>query len=259
MSKIVVNPAVKWGDFTPNATEYGRRPPYSNVVLSSLVRTVRARFETVVLAELGAGTGNLLRSFKEEDITGFAIEPNKEMRAVARDLSSCDKRFEWRVGTAEESGLPSASVNWVLLGNAYQFVDPQTMFKEAKRILVAGGFLTIIWNLRHFRRDPLQRSIEQMVNGLVGHLKRTGLSVTEIMESMNTGGNFNEFIYTEASHKQILSSDRFLATWKAGHDVPSQVSAEMWDHIISHTARMIPDQMEIETIWLTRAWTFFLA
>lgn len=255
MNQPAIQPAVTWGDFSPNANEYGQRPPYSDVVLSSLFQTVRAQCGSVKIAEFGAGTGNLLRSFKEDEISGFAVEPNKEMRAVAQKLAAADRRFEWVPGTAENSTLPPASVNWVLLGNAYQFVDPLAMFSEAKRILVPGGFLTIIWNVRHFKRDPLQRSIEEMVNRLAGNLKRTGISVAEIMENMDTGGCFREFVYTEATHKQTLSAERFLATWKAGHDVPSQVSAELWKHIIDETDRMIPKRGSIDTIWLTRAWT----
>ncbi|MER8536382.1 class I SAM-dependent methyltransferase [Mesorhizobium sp. M1005] len=255
MNRTALQPAVKWGDFSPNASEYGQRPPYSDVVLSALARTVTEQFGPIWLAELGAGTGNLLRSFKEAEIGGFAVEPNKDMRAVARKLAPNDQRFEWVEGTAEQSNLPPASVNWVLLGNAYQFVDPLAMFAEAHRILVPGGFLTLIWNVRHFRKDPLQCSIEEMVKRLAGSLKRTGISVAEIMDSLDTGERFLEVLYAEASHKRIFTPDRFLATWKAGHDVPSQVSADMWRRIIKETERMIPDQPAIETIWLTRAWT----
>ncbi|WP_213290626.1 class I SAM-dependent methyltransferase [Bradyrhizobium sp. sGM-13] len=256
MNEVAIQSAVCWGDFSLNAAAYGQNPPYSHVVLSSLLRTVRAQFDAVRIVELGAGTGNLLRSFIDKDIHGFAVEPNKEMRAVARSLAPDDTRFEWIEGTAEEANLPPRSANWVLLGNAYQFVQPAAMFKETSRILVPGGFLTIIWNVRHFKRDALQRSIEEKVKRMAGNLKRTGSSVAALMENVDTNGQFNEYMYMEASHKQVFSSERLLASWNAGHDIPSQVSAEMWQHVVSEIARMIPKQDSIETTWLTRAWTF---
>ncbi|WP_354133312.1 methyltransferase domain-containing protein [Bradyrhizobium sp. RT9a] len=91
-------------------------PPYSHVVLSYLLKTIRAQFDAVRIVELGAGTGNLLRSFIDEDIHGVAVEPNKEMRAVARSLAPDDTRFEWIEGTAEKANLSPRSANWVLLG-----------------------------------------------------------------------------------------------------------------------------------------------
>ncbi|MFB9264814.1 class I SAM-dependent methyltransferase [Bradyrhizobium erythrophlei] len=256
MRKVAAQPTVRWGDFSLSAADYGQNPPYSHVVLSSLLRTVRAQFDAVRIVELGAGTGNLLRSFIEKDIHGFAVEPNREMRAVARSLAPDDTRFEWIEGTAEKANLPPRSAAWVLLGNAYQFVQPSAMFKETSRILVPGGFLTIIWNVRHLKRDALQRSIEATARQMVGDLKRTGSSVAELMENVDTNGRFNEYLYIEASHKQVFSPERLLASWKASHDIPSQVSAEMWHHIVSEIAHLIPKQDSIETTWLTRAWTF---
>lgn len=250
-----ITAAVKWGDFTPNATEYGQRPPYSSVALQVLTQLVTKSFGSVRLAELGAGTGNLLRSFGDLEVRGFAVEPNAAMQAVAHDLAPNESRFDWVTGTAEDSGLADACANWVLLGNAYQFVDPPQMFREAHRILEQDGFLTIIWNVRDFERDALQRDIEQMVKREVGALKRTGSSVEEIMEAMDTGGLFTHHCYVEARHEQRFSPERFLDTWKAGHDVPSQVSEEKWQEIIEKTARMIPPEEVIYTFWRTRAWT----
>lgn len=248
--------AMVWGDFTSNAADYGQRPPYDGRVLSALVFLVRNRFGNVRLAELGAGTGNLLRSLEETDISGYAIEPNPAMRSVARDLAPNERRFKWLDGTAESSGLSDACVNWTILGNAYPFVDTAAMFREARRILVSQGFLTIAWNVRDFKRDALQDSIEETVKTMVPNLRRTGSSVVDIMEETNTGGLFREFLYIEGKHIQTFSPERFLATWKAGCDVPSQTSPKLWEEIIEKTKTMIPSADQIETRWLTRTWTF---
>ncbi|KKA10860.1 hypothetical protein VP03_26930 [Sinorhizobium meliloti] len=255
MPKEATKPAINWGDFTSNAKEYGERPPYSSVVLAMLAGTVTSSFGNVCIAELGAGTGNLLRSFDSDDVRGYAVEPNPAMQAVAHQLAPHDSRFEWITGTAEASGLPDNSVNWVLLGNAYQFVDPPKMFQEAHRILHKNGFLTIIWNVRDFKRDVLQREIEEMVKGEVADLKRTGTSVVEIMDIMDTKGLFKNVSYVEASHDHYFTPERFLDTWKAGCDVPSQVTEEGWNAILEKTAQMIPRDESIRTNWITRAWT----
>ncbi|TYL71434.1 class I SAM-dependent methyltransferase, partial [Bradyrhizobium cytisi] len=205
---------------------------------------------------LGAGTGNLLRSFDDQRVTGYAVEPNDAMHAVAYRLAPHDSRFQWMSGTAESSRLPDNSVNWALLGNAYQFVDAYKMFKEAYRILREHGFLTIIWNIRDLKRDQLQREIEEMVKCEAPGLKRTGESIADMMDAIDPNGLFSEYCYVEARHEQHFTPERFLDTWKASHDVPSQVSKQQWDDILNKTARMIPRESWIRTIWITRAWTF---
>jgi SAM-dependent methyltransferase len=244
-----------WGDFTFNAEDYARRPNYSPVVLKALVETLRSGPGAIRLAEFGAGTGNFLRSLAGLEVCGFAVEPNPRMREIAHRLSPDDRSFEWVEGTAERSGLADASVDWVVLANAYQFVDPAAMISEACRVLRPRGYLTIIWNLRDFAEDALQSAIEARVRDITGPLKRTGLAVDQIMESFDAADRFDAHLYVEAGHRQIMDPEQLLATWKAGHDVPSQVSPQLWADVVAETARMIPAAPEIETFWLTRAWT----
>jgi len=256
---MTVQTAVKWGDFSTQVRYYSQRPPYSYDVLRCLVHYVQDEFPEIKIAELGAGTGNLLRSFHDLDVGGYAIEPDRKMRDEAFRLSEGNnsfKSFVWREGTAEATGLPDQSVNWILIGNAYQFLDPDRTFPECRRILQASGFLTVFWNIRDFARDPLQGGIEEMVSKMVPGLKRTSLSIDAIMKGMDTKGMFKECLYVEAGYMRAYSPEGFLATWQAGGDVPSQVSPAVWRDIIAATERMIPKQPQIETLWRTHAWTF---
>lgn len=250
------NSAARWVDFSISAAEYGKRVPYSAVVLASLVRTVASIFGGVLLAELGAGTGSLLRSFGDQKVTGYAVESSGAMRAVAHYLAPDESRFEWVSGNAESCPLPDNAVNWVLLGNVYQLVDPSKMFREAHRILRENGFLTIIWNIRDFKRDQLQREIDDMVKREVPGLQRTGMSMVDVMNDLDTERLFSEYCYVEARHEQNFTPERFLDAWKASHEIPSRLSKEQWNDVLSKTARMIPHKQLIRTIWITRAWTF---
>lgn len=249
-------PAARWGRFRINATEYGQRFPYSAVVLASLTGVVARTFGDVVIAVLGAGTGNLLRSFGGERVRGYAVESSGAMRAVAHHLAPHDCRFEWVSGTPESCPLPNNSVNWVLLGNVDRFFDPSRTFREAHRILKENGFLTIIWNIRDLKRDRLQQAMEEMVIRELSCVRRTGSSGAQIMDGVDTEGLFSEYCYAHARHEQKLPPERFLEVWKAGQDIPPSVSESHWDHILSKTARVIFCESSVCTIWRTCAWTF---
>ncbi|MGY8678605.1 class I SAM-dependent methyltransferase [Bradyrhizobium sp. UFLA05-153] len=248
--------AARESHFSINATEYGKRLPCSGIVLASLTRTVTSVFGDALVAELGAGTGNLLRSFGSQKVNGYAVESSGAMRAVARHLAPHETRFQWVSGTAESCPLLDDSVNWVLLANVYHLVDPSKMFREAHRILKEYGFLTIIWNVRDLRRDQLQLEMEEMVKREVSDLKRIETSVAEIMDAVDTEGLFSEYCYVEARHEQNFTPERFLDAWKAGYDVPTQMSRQQWNDILRKTAPTLHRKSLIRTRWITRAWTF---
>lgn len=251
--------AVRWGDFSGQAKFYSQRPPYAFDVLRCLVGLIQRDANDVHMAELGAGTGNLLRSFRDLPVSGYAIEPDPVMQKEAQRLSVGNRSFtgfKWFEATAEASSLPDASVDWVIIGNAYQFLDAERLFPECHRILGPGGYLTIIWNIRDFANDALHQGIEDMVNDMVPGLRRTSVSLDDVMRRVDTRNLFDEYIYIKQPYVQSYSPDSYLATWQAGGDVPSQVSPEKWDEIIAATRKMIPDEPEIKTKWVTRAWTY---
>ncbi|WP_081160110.1 methyltransferase domain-containing protein [Ensifer aridi] len=78
------------------------------------------------------------RSFSHLDVDGFAVEPNPAVQAVTHELAPNESRFDWV--TAKDPGFADACANGVLLGNAYQFVAPPRMFREAYRILEQDGW-----------------------------------------------------------------------------------------------------------------------
>src|SRR5260370_1268325 len=106
-----IQTAVKWGDFTKEAAPYSRRPPYDRTILTALAGLARATGEPVV-TEIGAGTGNLLRSLESLGLGGFAVEPNQAMRDIAAGLAPRNSRFAWKSGTGEATGLGANSIDW---------------------------------------------------------------------------------------------------------------------------------------------------
>ncbi|MGW9629045.1 class I SAM-dependent methyltransferase [Microbacterium sp. NPDC055521] len=107
------------------------------------------------LADVGAGTGKLTRVVVEaRDADVVAIDPDAAMLAKLREQVPGVPTF---LGTAEALPLPDASVDAVVLGQAWHWVDPVTASAEIGRVVRPGGTLGLIWNARDSRVDWVRR------------------------------------------------------------------------------------------------------
>ena len=89
--------------------------------------------------DLGAGTGKLTRAVRALGIECVAVEPDDEMRAAIDG--------EALAGTAEQIPLPDASVDAVLVGQAFHWFDPARAIPEMVRVLRPGGTVGLMWNV----------------------------------------------------------------------------------------------------------------
>lgn len=101
-----------------------------------------------LIADIGAGTGISSVLFLDAGYKVMAIEPNKEMREKAIALFGHYPGLHVADGTAENSGLPSSSVDAVIAGQAFHWFDAQATREEFKRILRENGIVVLVWNER---------------------------------------------------------------------------------------------------------------
>ena len=91
--------------------------------------------------DLGAGTGQLTSVLLDLGLDVTAVEPDGAMRALV------DPRATGLAGTAERVPLADASVDGVLVGQAWHWFDPASAVAEVRRVLRPGGTLGLLWNL----------------------------------------------------------------------------------------------------------------
>jgi SAM-dependent methyltransferase len=100
------------------------------------------------VADLGSGTGILSRLLLESGARVFGVEPNAAMRAAAEGALVGEGRFTSVDGTAEATGLGSASVDLVTAAQAFHWFDVGRTRVELTRIVRPGGHAALIWNVR---------------------------------------------------------------------------------------------------------------
>lgn len=138
-------PTERFGD---RVADYAQaRPGYPPALTEWLIAQARLEADAVV-ADLGSGTGLFTRDLLAAGLRVHAVEPNAPMRAEAERSLSSALGFMSQAGTAEATGLATASVDLVTAAQAFHWFDLEAARAEARRILKPGASAALIWNVR---------------------------------------------------------------------------------------------------------------
>lgn len=140
------------------------RPAYPASVVDQLVEVTRrgladhsasksdpAGEQGPRIADIGAGTGKMSALIAERGICVEAVEPSEAMRQQMSEALE-DRSPLWRHliaihnGTAEDTGLPTGSVDLVVYAQSWHWVDEELASYEASRILKDRGGIGVVWN-----------------------------------------------------------------------------------------------------------------
>src|SRR3954471_2942331 len=94
------------------------------------------------ILDLGAGTGKLTQVAAALGHDVVAVDPSEEMLTVCRKLAGVDTM----VGAAESIPLAHASVDAVIVGQAFHWFDHSRALPEIARVLRPHGVLGLLWN-----------------------------------------------------------------------------------------------------------------
>ncbi len=149
--------------FTRRVDHYVKhRPTYPRAVIGLLERGCGLTSDSVV-ADVGSGTGLLSELFLNNGNRVLGVEPNREMREAGERRLAHHPRFASVAGTAEETTLDDASVDFVTAGQAFHWFDPGRTRTEFARILEPGGWAVLVWNLRRKDRMPFLAAYERLL------------------------------------------------------------------------------------------------
>jgi SAM-dependent methyltransferase len=152
--------------FGAHAADYAQhRPSYPadgiRWALAAADRPVRS------VLDLAAGTGKLTAGLLPLGLTVTAVEPDDEMRTF---LSRQFPQVTALPGTAEEIPLPAASVDAVVVGQAFHWFDRDRALDEIARVLRPGGAVGALWN-----------GEDTSVEWVAALMNETGTSVTGVV------------------------------------------------------------------------------
>ncbi|WP_271610832.1 class I SAM-dependent methyltransferase [Bradyrhizobium sp. CCBAU 21360] len=229
-----------FGSFSEVAESYPRRPPYSRRVLQMLVDQVKNLAGSPTFADIGAGTGAIAYALADMGLTGYAVEPNTEMVAVGQRLGRAYPTVSWISAPGECTGLPDGTLDWVCYSSSFHWTNKSEALREVMRILRPRGFFTITTFLNDLETDPFQLEIEAKLRDMVPALRRARLPYVAEMETyealLNQYPELGNCVSLATTEAISMSEEQYLNYWAGFHDIPSQVSPEVWTSILQMVA-----------------------
>jgi SAM-dependent methyltransferase len=182
------------------------RPHYPRDVLEFLRRKLGMRPEHVV-ADIGSGTGISSELFLANGNQVIGVEPNREMREAGEQLlKQRFPKFRSVDATAENTTLPNHSVDFIIVGQAFHWFDPDAARAEFMRIVKPGGWVVLMWNDRWIRESSFAAEYERIVDSFntdVTHVHHS--NVTKKDDAAAIREFFaNDFRRVEFPNQQIL-------------------------------------------------------
>lgn len=124
--------------FTGFADLYDKYRPAPPDVLADLLTRIANAPRPALIVDLGSGTGLSTRYWADKADQVIGVEPTKDMRAQA-EVQTEAKNVIYREGFSHQTGLPAHCTQIVTCSQSLHWMEPQSTFEEATRILVTGG------------------------------------------------------------------------------------------------------------------------
>lgn len=251
---------LKAGDFTGLAKDYSQhRPDYCPSVLNSLLGLLEKPKAEVDFVDVGAGTGIWTRMVFNSGVkSATAVEPNADMRKNGI-LDSRHTSLKWQAGSAEETGLPPGSADWLTMASSFHWASFDAATREFHRVLRPGGRFTALWNPRLIEVNPLLMEIEAYLDRLRPNIKRVSSGRSGITETLTNrlweSPYFEDVVYVEGRHIIKMTPDRYLGAWRSVNDLRVQLGPDKFDSFLRFVEKCIAGQSFIEATYLTRAWS----
>ena len=157
---------------TPGAREYGKvfdevaaeydrnRPMYPGELVDQACQVAGIGAGDRVL-EIGCGSGQLTRSLVARGLHVTALEPGKNLIALARQNLAGAAAVEFINARFEDASCPHEHFRGVFSASALHWVDPKVSWRKIADVLVPGGTLALIqyFGLEEQRSEDDQEAV----------------------------------------------------------------------------------------------------
>jgi len=213
------------------------RPTYPQEAIDYLYNVVGLNSQSEVL-DVGAGTGIFSKLLVERGTSVTAVEPNEAMRQAAKQSLDSYPNFRAEAGSAEETGLPAHSYDFIVCAQAFHWFDQVAAKAEFARLLKQGGQAILIWNTRLTSGTPFLEGYEQLLHDFTEeYAKVNHRNISrEMLESFFQAGGLQEARFSirqvfdfEGLSGRLLSSSYCPEAGHPNHEPMMKALRELFD------------------------------
>jgi SAM-dependent methyltransferase len=187
------------GFTSPGAYDAGR-PGYCAPSVEFLVQGLNITAQSRVL-DLGAGTGKFTVELAQRAETVFAVEPSQPMRDTLLKLLPGVIVLD---GTGESLPLESASLDAVVVAQAFHWFDPQRSLLEIERVLTPRGRLGLVWN----ERDESVAWVHELSVAMQWTTRQPYRVGTDFSEIVASHSHFDDIVRRRFHFSDLMDHDR---------------------------------------------------
>lgn len=188
--------------FTGKADVYDKyRPSYPG----ELIRWLWEKTHAETVADIGAGTGKFTECLRAMPWRITAVEPNGDMLEKLR--ANCPG-----VGIvnapAEDTGIPSGSIDLVTAATAFHWFDREKFKAECCRIFSPGGRLALVWN--NHRENDFMRERDRVFLKYCGICNSASGSTEREGDLFLRNEYFSEMDFFSADYSMLMDEEQFV-------------------------------------------------
>jgi SAM-dependent methyltransferase len=156
----MLDPTKRFSNRVDNYLKY--RPRYPREIIPLLNKECGLTADSII-ADIGSGTGFLTELFLQNGNRVIGVEPNAEMRAAGEQHLAPYSNFTSIAGTAENTSLSEASLDFVTAGQAFHWFNRVKARVEFARILKPNGWVVVVWNGYNPERTALLKGYHEVL------------------------------------------------------------------------------------------------
>ncbi|HLA42339.1 MAG TPA: class I SAM-dependent methyltransferase [Aggregatilineales bacterium] len=194
------------------------RLPYPGEMVDDFLRLTG---HAEIVADIGAGTGQLARLFAKNCNTVYAVEPDSSMRKVAIEAVKDYPNITIIDAFAEQTTLPANTIDLIVVGNAFHRFKGDAI-TELLRILKKSGWIAVI------SYTFTDRSFSEMLFSRLGELP--GLAARESktwhrtpIENLFEDNPIHTLNYTQSANEDW---EAFWGAARSGIEAPEPGDAD---------------------------------